>query len=167
MIYLSPTTGAQTFTFIPRRFTLNAVVTLKDEETEISQTKNVAIGRINNKASINTDFSLENNKFYELTIKSKGSNWEDVVNFWNLITIQWENAETSVGRSYDLDQNIWNTVTTNWDTVREGSEVTIYKDRVFATSQTISQLGQEYYDLTEGKYKTTSVRDNTYKVFNG
>lgn len=166
MIYLSDAVSAQTFTFIPRSFVINARLEVKDEETGLVQTNNVSINRLSGYASINVALSLQENKFYEIKVVSVGSNWEDVSQFWNLITINWEEGITRSGSTWNFATDTWNETTGNWDTVRQPKEVLIYKDRLFCTNQTISQGANEYYDVYKDVYETSTSGDNTYKVYN-
>ena len=74
MIYLSTATSAQTFTFIPRSFVINARIEVKDEETLDVQTANVPISQLSNLAAINVALTLVENKFYEPWLKI----WSDL-----------------------------------------------------------------------------------------
>ena len=65
MIYLSDSTSAQTFTFIPRSFVINARLEVKDEETGNVQSSLVPITRLSGYAAINVALTLQENKFYE------------------------------------------------------------------------------------------------------
>jgi|TARA_Y100000033_G_scaffold42286_1_gene43225 hypothetical protein len=166
MIYLSDSSSAQTFTFIPRSFVINARLEITDEETGITQNNNVAISRLSGYAAINVALTLVENKFYEVKIVSIGSNWDDVEQFWNLTTINWEDGITRSGSAWNFATNSWNETTGNWDTVRQPKELVIYKDRLFCTNQTLSQGANEYYDVDKGVYKHTTLGTNKYKVYN-
>ena len=167
MIYLSTATSAQTFTFIPRSFVINARIEVKDEETLVVQTANVPISQVSGLGAINVALSLEEGKFYSLKIVSIGSNWETIQQTWDLLTINWEQGITRSGAAWNFATNTWNETTGKWDDVRSPKELVIYKDRIFCTNQTISQGGDEYYDLIKGVYKSSNARDNKYKVYNG
>lgn len=166
MIYLSDSSSAQTFTFIPRSFVINARLEITDEETGITQNNNVAISRLSGYAAINVALTLVENKFYEIKIVSIGSNWDDVEQFWNLTTINWEDGITRSGSAWNFATNSWNETTGNWETVRQPKELVIYKDRLFCTNQTLSQGANEYYDVDKGVYKHTTLGTNKYKVYN-
>lgn len=166
MIYLSTSTSAQTFTFIPREFVINARIEVTDEETGVVQTQNVPMSRLSGYAAINVALSLEEGKFYELNIVSIGSNWEDVNQYWNLLTINWEQGITRSGSAWNFSTNSWNETTGNWDTVRAPKELIIFKDRIFCTDQTISQGANEYYDVDKDVYKVSTSGTNLYKVYN-
>ena len=87
MIYLSTATSAQTFTFIPKKFTITGTLNVTDEETGLVQSQTVGINKLSNLGAITAALTLEEGKFYEVNISSLGSNWEDVVLFWNEINI--------------------------------------------------------------------------------
>mgnify|MGYP001162829283 FL=1 len=167
MIYLSTATSAQTFTFIPRSFVINARIEVKDEETLDVQTANVPISQLSNLAAINVALTLVENKFYELKVVSIGSNWETIQQKWELLSINWEQGITRSGAAWNFATNAWNETTGNWDAVREPKELVIYKDRIFCTNQTLSQGGNEYYELYKGVYKSSNARNNKYKVYDG
>ena len=92
---------------------------------------------------------------------------EKVFEFWNNITITWDEALTPIGATWATAQEEWSLATNKWEDPREAVEQTIYKDRIFCTDQTISQRASEYYDPIKGLYKKSTSRDNTYKVYNG
>tara|TARA_R100001463_G_scaffold110220_3_gene164911 strand:+ start:5900 stop:6412 length:513 start_codon:yes stop_codon:yes gene_type:complete len=167
MIYLSTAASAQTFTFIPRSFVVNARLEIKDEETLTVQTHNVPMSQLNNYASINVALTLEESKFYEVKVVSIGSNWETISQTWDLLNINWEQGITRSGAAWNFATNSWNETTGNWDDVRDPRELVIYKDRLFCTDQTISQGANEYYDPYKDVYTVSTSRDNTYKVYNG
>ena len=166
MIYLSTATSAQTFTFIPREYVINARVDVTDEETVVVQTSNVPINQVSGYAAINIALSLQESKFYEIKVTSIGSNWEDVGQFWNLTTINWEEGITRTGAAWNFASDSWNETTGNWDAVRAPREVIIYRDRLFCTDQTISQGANEYYDVDKDVYKVSTSGTNLYKVYN-
>ena len=167
MIILSTATSSQTFTFIPRSFAISGELEVVDEETQLAQTQNIAITKLNNLGSTNATLTLEEGKFYSLKITSLGSNWDSTFATWDLVNINWDEALTPVGDSWATVVETYNASTGNWDDVRTPTTTTIYRDRIFCTNQTISQRAQEYYDPIKGIYKTSSSGDNTYKVYNG
>jgi hypothetical protein len=166
MIYLSDSSSAQTFTFIPRSFVINARLEVTDEETGLVQTRNVPISRLSGYGAINVALDLVQNKYYEIKVVSIGSNWEDVNQFWNLLSINWEEGITRSGSAWNFATDSWNETTGNWDDVRQPRELVIYKDRLFCTNQTLSQGANEYYDVYKDVYETSTSGDNTYKVYN-
>ena len=166
MIILSTATSAQTFQFIPRKFVISGSLIVRDEETNITQTKEVAIGKLGDFGAISVALTLEEGKFYEVELFSLGSNWETVFELWNNITIDWNEALTPIGATWATAQEEWNLATSKWNEVREEVKQTIYKDRLFCTDQTISQRASEYYNPIKGLYKKSNARDNNYKVYN-
>jgi hypothetical protein len=167
MIYLSTATSGQTITFIPRSFVINVRVEVKDEETLDVQTANVPLSELSSLAAVNIALNLKENKFYEFKVVSIGSNWDTVQQRWDLLTINWEQGITRSGAAWNFATNTWNETTGNWDAVRLPKEIVIYKDRIFCTNQTLSQGGNEYYELYKGVYKSSNARNNKYKVYDG
>ena len=166
MIILSTATSAQTFQLIPRKFVISGSLIVRDEETNITQTKSVAINKLGDYGAISVALALEEGKFYELELFSLGSNWDSVFELWNNITIDWNEALTPIGATWATAQEEWNLATSKWNEVREEVKQTIYKDRLFCTDQTISQRASEYYNPIKGLYKKSNARDNNYKVYN-
>ena len=166
MIYLSDSSSAQTFTFIPRSFVINARLEVKVEETGNVQSSLVPITRLSGYAAINVALTLQENKFYEIQIISVGSNWDDVTQVWNLLSVNWEDGITRSGSAWNFATTSWNETLGNWNAVREPKDLIIYKDRLFCTNQTISQGANEYYDVDKGVYKHTTAGTNKYKVYN-
>ena len=166
MIILSTATSAQTFQFIPRFFVISGSLIVRDEETNLTQTKEVGMGKLGDYADISVALTLEEGKFYEIELFSLGSNWDTVFEFWNNITIDWNEALTPIGATWATAQEEWNLATSKWEDVREELKQIIYKDRIFCTDQTISQRAAEYYDPIKGLYKASTKGNNTYKVYN-
>ena len=167
MVILSTATSAQTFQFIPRTFVISGSLVIRDEETNLTQTKEVGIGKLGDFGDISVALVLEEGKFYELELFSLGSNWNKVTELWNDITINWNEALTPIGATWATAQEEWNLANSKWESVREEVKQIIYKDRIFCTDQTISQRASEYYDPIKGLYDASTSGDNTYKVYNG
>tara|TARA_R110000765_G_C18914782_1_gene605267 strand:+ start:1084 stop:1587 length:504 start_codon:yes stop_codon:yes gene_type:complete len=167
MVILSTATSAQTFQFIPRKFVISGSLVIRDEETNLTQTKEVGIGKLGDFGDISVALVLEEGKFYELELFSLGSNWNKVTELWNDITINWNEALTPIGATWATAQEEWNLANSKWESVREEVKQIIYKDRIFCTDQTISQRASEYYDPIKGLYDASTSGDNTYKVYNG
>lgn len=168
MIYLSTATSQQTFTFIPREFAINVRIEVRDEQTGEKQSQNLPLGTLSGFSSLTVALNnLIEGRFYELTVVSIGSNWDSVTQFWNLLSINWEQGITRSGSAWNFATNDWNSTTGNWDTVRSARELIIYKDRIFCTNQTISQGANEYYSPIKDVYKVSTSRNNKYKVYNG
>tara|TARA_R100000900_G_scaffold19159_1_gene15804 strand:- start:216 stop:722 length:507 start_codon:yes stop_codon:yes gene_type:complete len=165
MIYLSTATSEQTFTFIPRSVVINARVEVTNEETGFTQVVNTPISSLGNFSAISVALTLVENTFYDLKIISIGSNWDDVTQRWDLLTINWEQGVTNSGAAWNFSTADFNETTGNWDTVRQPKELVIYKDRIFCTNQTISQGANEYYNIDSGVYKVSNSGNNKYKVY--
>lgn len=49
-------------------------------------------------------------------------------------------------------------------TLKNGSNVVIYNDKIFVTDQTIDQGNNNYYDMNSGDYTTENSFDNDYII---
>ena len=141
MKILTTSAAAQTLTFIPREYPATVKMNLRDTSTNTTSTVNsLTLTKSNDNASINTTFTLVEGRFYDLDIiKGIGANWDTFTTQWQLATDNWENIISS--------------------------EVTIYKDKIFCTDQTIDQANNSYYDINSGEYtETTSYPDDNYII---
>ena len=141
MKILTTSAAAQTLTFIPREYPATVKMNLRDTSTNTTSTVNsLTLTKSNDNASINTTFTLVEGRFYDVDIiKGIGANWDTFTTQWQLATDNWENIISS--------------------------EVTIYKDKIFCTDQTINQANNSYYNINSGEYtETTSYPDDDYII---
>ena len=143
MIVFSTSTLAQAFKVIPRQYEAEFTMSITDDSTNITVFYDITTGTtIGNFLTFNQAFNpvLVEGHFYDLRFFTD-------FNFWNTNYQLWEN-----------DNSLWN--------VNRTSDVTVFRDRIFCTDQTINQAEDQYYDLNLDIYKTFNATDqNQYKVF--
>ena len=143
MIVFSTSTLAQAFKVIPRKYEAEFTMSITDDSTNITVFYDITTGTtIGNFLTFNQAFNpvLVEGHFYDLRFFTD-------FNFWNTNYQLWEN-----------DNSLWN--------VNRTTDVTLFRDRIFCTDQTINQAEDQYYDLNLDIYKTFNATDqNQYKVF--
>ena len=143
MIVFSTSALAQTFKVIPRKYEAEFTMSITDDSTNITVFYDITTGTtIGNFLTFNQAFNpvLVEGHFYDLRFFTD-------FNFWNTNYQLWEN-----------DNSLWN--------VNRTTDVTLFRDRIFCTDQTINQAEDQYYDLNLDIYKTFNATDqNQYKVF--
>jgi len=143
MIVFNTSTTAQAFKIIPRSYAAEFTMSITDDSTNITVYYDItnAITDVNY-LTFNQAFNpiLVEGHFYDIRLYSD-------YNFWNTNYQLWEN-----------DNSFWN--------IDRTTDVTLFRERIFCTDQSIDQIEDEYYDLNLGVYKTfNAANDNQYKVF--
>jgi|TARA_R110002167_G_scaffold18025_1_gene68109 glycosyltransferase involved in cell wall biosynthesis len=142
MIILTTSASAQQLSVIPRQYSDNFTLSVRDDSTNVvkyySITNATISGNYLNFSNIFNPILVENH-FYDLRL------YQDP-NFWN------------------TNYNLWELYSQFWNVDREDIE-DIYQDRIFCTDQDIDQLNKnDHYQINEGQYKTYDGYDNTYIV---
>jgi glycosyltransferase involved in cell wall biosynthesis len=142
MIILTTSASAQQLSVIPRQYSDNFTLSVRDDSTNVvkyySITNATISGNYLNFSNIFNPILVENH-FYDLRL------YQDP-NFWN------------------TNYNLWELYAQIWNVDREDTE-DIYQDRIFCTDQDIDQLNKnDHYQINEGQYKTYDGYDNTYIV---
>jgi len=142
MIILTTSASAQQLSVIPRQYSDNFTLSVRDDSTNVvkyySITNATTSGNYLNFSNIFNPILVENH-FYDLRL------YQDP-NFWN------------------TNYNLWELYAQIWNVDREDTE-DIYQDRIFCTNQDIDQLNKnDHYQINEGQYKTYNGYDNTYIV---
>ena len=115
-----------------------------------------------------TDDSTNITVYYNITNATTDVNYLTFNQAFNPILVE--------GHFYDIrlysDYNFWNTNYQLWENdnsfwnIDRTTDVTLFRERIFCTDQSIDQIEDEYYDLNLGVYKTfNAANDNQYKVF--
>ena len=143
MIVFNTSATAQAFKIIPRTYGAEFTMSITDDSTNITVYYDItnAITDVNY-LTFNQAFNpiLVEGHFYDIRLYSD-------YNFWNTNYQLWEN-----------DNSFWN--------IDRTTDVTLFRERIFCTDQSIDQIEDEYYDLNLGVYKTfNAANDNQYKVF--
>lgn len=142
MIILTTSASAQQLSVIPRQYSDNFTLSVRDDSTNVvkyySITNATTSGNYLNFSNIFNPILVENH-FYDLRL------YQDP-NFWN------------------TNYNLWELYAQIWNVDREDTE-DIYQDRIFCTDQDIDQLNKnDHYQINEGQYKTYNGYNNTYIV---
>lgn len=135
------TSGVQVIKFIPRQFSENLSVEIRDDSTNETNVLPFQVSIWNL-----ADYNWEAANF----------NWETdntaaIVGDYIQLSFEYDFVE---GRFYDI------TVT---DTADADLPI-IYKDKLFCTDQTVNQETNEYYSVNEGEYVTYNSNDNDYII---
>lgn len=139
MIVLKTTTAAQTYSVIPREFTTDAEICIRDEST-------------NETICVLTTGQFWNTNNFEWQLANY--DWEDeagivITNDIMYITM---NLNLIEGRFYDLK-------------VSNLSGDVIFRDKIFCTDQTIDQETNNYYDINQGLYIENTSGNNDYIIY--
>ena len=142
MIILTTSASAQQLSVIPRQYSDNFTLSVRDDSTNVvkyySITNATTSGNYLNFSNIFNPILVENH-FYDLRL------YQDP-NFWN------------------TNYSLWELYAQIWNVDREDTE-DIYQDRIFCTDQDIDQLNKnDHYQINKGQYKTYDGYDNTYIV---
>lgn len=142
MILLTTSAIAQAISVIPRTYTSNFTMTVRDDSTNV--TKSYDIGNAvtsGNYLNYNHIFNpiLVENHFYDLHLYVDYNFWNTNYSFWN------------------LNQEIWN--------IESSQTEDIFKDRIFCTDQDVDQLNlNDHYELNKGQFTHYNGFNNTYTV---
>ena len=142
MILLTTSAIAQAISVIPRTYTSNFTMTVRDDSTNV--TKSYDIGNAvtsGNYLNYNHIFNpiLVENHFYDLHLYVDYNFWNTNYSFWN------------------LNEEIWN--------IESSQTEDIFKDRIFCTDQDVDQLNlNDHYELNKGQYTHYNGFNNTYTV---
>ena len=142
MIILTTSTDAQSLSVVPRIYSSEFTMSIRDDSTNVKV-------------------------FYEIQNAVTSGNYLDFTNIFNPILVEnhFYNVELYV------DYNFWNTNYEFWqlDNIKwnedERQVFDIYNDKIFCTDQDIDQLSSnDYYQLNKGQFTEYKGFDNTYTV---
>jgi len=142
MILLTTSSATQTLSVIPRVYSSEFTVSIRDDSTNVTSFYSVS-NAVQSENYLNFDnaFSpvLVENHFYDIHL------YVDY-NYWN------------------TNYSLWNVYDQVWNLDSEATE-NIYEDRIFCTNQDVDQLNKnDHYDLNKGQYTTYNGSNNTYIV---
>ena len=139
MIILKTSKDTQTFSIIPREYTVDVTICIRDESTNI-ETCVLTSGSLWNTFNLNWELAT--------------NDWEDEVGIIivnDLVNVTM-NLDLIEGRYYDMR-------------VSNTSGTVIFRDKIFCTDQTIDQMNDDYYDINLGVYKQNQSGNNDYIIF--
>ena len=142
MILLTTSANAQAISVIPRTYTSNFTMTVRDDSTNVTVSYDIQNATTSgNYLNISNVFSpiLVENHFYDLHLYVDYNFWNTNYSFWN------------------LNEQIWN--------IESSQTEDIFKDRIFCTDQDVDQLNlNDHYELNKGQYTHYNGFNNTYTV---
>ena len=142
MILLTTSAIAQALSVIPRTYTSNFTMTVRDDSTNVTVSYDIQNATTSgNYLNISNVFSpiLVENHFYDLHLYVDYNFWNTNYSFWN------------------LNEQIWN--------IESSQTEDIFKDRIFCTDQDVDQLNlNDHYQLNKGQYTHYNGFNNTYTV---
>ena len=142
MILLTTSAIAQALSVIPRTYTSNFTMTVRDDSTNVTVSYDIQNATTSgNYLNISNVFSpiLVENHFYDLHLYVDYNFWNTNYSFWN------------------LNEQIWN--------IESSQTEDIFKDRIFCTDQDVDQLNlNDHYELNKGQYTHYNGFNNTYTV---
>tara|TARA_B110000285_G_scaffold67932_1_gene78024 strand:+ start:71 stop:499 length:429 start_codon:yes stop_codon:yes gene_type:complete len=141
MIILTTSADAQSISVIPRFYSSEFTMSIRDDSTNIKvfyEIQNtVTLGNYLDFTNIFNPILVENH-FYNVELYVDYNFWNTNYEFWQLDNFKWNENERQV-----LD---------------------IYKDKIFCTDQNIDQLQNDHYQLNKGQFIEYEGFDNTYTV---
>jgi|TARA_B110000908_G_scaffold7780_1_gene9729 hypothetical protein len=141
MIILTTSAAAQTLSVVPRIYSSEFTMSIRDDSTNVKvfyEIQNaVTSGNYSSFTNIFNPVLVENH-FYNLELYVDYNFWNTNYGFWQLDNFKWNEDERQV-----LD---------------------IYNDKIFCTDQDINQLENDNYQLNKGEYVHYNGFDNTYQV---
>ena len=141
MIILTTSAAAQTLSVVPRIYSSEFTMSIRDDSTNVKvfyEIQNaVTSGNYLDFTKIFNPILVENH-FYNLELYVDYNFWNTNYGFWQLDNFKWNEDERQV-----LD---------------------IYNDKIFCTDQDINQLENDHYKLNKGEYVHYNGFDNTYQV---
>ena len=141
MIILTTSAAAQTLSVVPRIYSSEFTMSIRDDSTNVKvfyEIQNaVTSGNYSSFTNIFNPVLVENH-FYNLELYVDYNFWNTNYGFWQLDNFKWNEDERTV-----LD---------------------IYNDKIFCTDQDINQLENDHYKLNKGEYVHYNGFDNTYQV---
>jgi len=142
MVILSTSTIAQSLSVIPRAYSGDFTMSIRDDSTNKTKVYQIADAlQVGNYLKFTNIFNpiLPENHFFDLHLYVDFSVWNTNFNLWN------------------LDTQIWN--------LEDARIEDIFRDKIFCTDQDVDQLDNNvFYKLNKGQYVEYNGFDNTYIV---
>ena len=142
MIILTTSAAAQTLSVVPRIYSSEFTMSIRDDSTNVKvfyEIQNaVTSGNYLDFTKIFNPILVENH-FYNVELYVDYNFWNTNYEFWQLDNFKWNEDERQI---FD-----------------------IYNDKIFCTDQNIDQLSNnDYYQLNKGQFIEYEGFDNTYTV---
>ena len=144
MKVLTTSEEAQILEVIPRVYTSNVSIELRDDSKNTTQTYTAASTNVRGYLRVSNAYSLVEGRFYDLTLFDIEG--EDIRDYKERVLAD--------GGTYEFNENLLSFV--------DYSDL-IYKDKVFCTDQDVDQDLNEYYSVNDGVY-TEEAGDNEFII---
>ena len=146
MKHLLPTQAEQTIKIIPRVYTTSIVLLLRDDSTNSKVTFELPECIKNgNYLEITSTFEFKEGRFYDLKVYELKGSYDD---FKQRVIAD---GGTFVDNKCLLDSLKANNLVNTTDELS-----IIYRDKIFCTAQSTSQLNNEHYSVNKDEYKSKS-----------
>lgn len=138
MKILNTSNEVQTINFVPRSYVESATLYIRDDSTNVETSQTVDLVQIGDELQYSGTFNLIEGRYYDF----------DFIIDRNL----WEQNDLS-----------WEFINDNWD-ASQGARLSLYKDKIFCTDQTLDQTEDEYYSVNKNIYVLENTNDNDYII---
>lgn len=138
MKILTTSTDAQSIKFVPREYVASATLYLRDDSTNVETNQTVTLVQSGDELVYTGTFNLVEGRFYDINFVVDPNLWEQDTITWELITDTWDASQ--------------------------GASLSLYKDKIFCTNQTLDQTEDEYYSVNKNQYVTENTYDNDYII---
>jgi len=138
MKILSTSTAEQSIRFTPRDYVQSATLYLRDTSTNVTTDQVVTFTQEKDELIYTGTFELIEGRFYDIDFVVDPNLFEQNAIVW------------------ELNSDLWN--------ASQGASLSLYKDKIFCTDQTLDQTEDEYYSVNKDVYVTENTYDNEYII---
>lgn len=138
MKILTTSTAEQVIRFTPREYVLSATLYLRDASTNVTTDQTVTFTQEKDELIYTGTFNLVEGRFYDFDFVVDPNLWEQNTTVWELNSRFWDASQ--------------------------GAALSLYKDKIFCTDQTLDQTEDDYYSVNKDVYVTENTYDNEYII---
>jgi len=142
MKHLLPTTNTQTLNIIPRVYSVNVIIKLRDDSTDNEVSFVLPSAVINkNYLELSTALSLKEGRFYDLKVYDLKVSYKS-----------FKERVVSLGGTFEDNTCLLTFLQS--DELLEATDLDIiYRDKIFCTDQSTNQSNNEHYTVNKDVYK--------------
>jgi hypothetical protein len=142
MKHLLPTTNTQTLKIIPRVYSMNVIIKLRDDSTNNEVSFVLPSAVINkNYLELSTVLSLKEGRFYDLKVYEIKGSYKS-----------FKERVLALGGTFENNTCLL-TFLQSEELVKITDLDIIYRDKIFCTDQSINQSNNEHYTVNKDVYK--------------
>ena len=142
MKHLLPTTNTQTLKIIPRVYSMNVIIKLRDDSTNNEVSFVLPSAVINkNYLELSTVLSLKEGRFYDLKVYEIKGSYKS-----------FKERVLALGGTFENNTCLL-TFLQSEELVKITDLDIIYRDKIFCTDQSTNQSNNEYYTVNKDVYK--------------